>query len=64
MDYLEKYEAEQEERQEAIASTATVRSAALADKNKPRTDICAEDYPVTVIGMRPRDRRLVSRGIR
>ena len=50
MDYLEKYEAEQEARREAIASTAAVGSAALADKNKPRTDMPETDYPVTIIG--------------
>ena len=50
MDYLEKYEAEQEARREAIASTAAVGSAALADENKPRTDMPETDYPVTIIG--------------
>ena len=48
MDYLEKYEAEQERRREAIASTAGVGSAALADKKK--TDMPETDYPVTIIG--------------
>lgn len=43
MDYLEKYEAEQEARREAIASTAAVCSA-------PRSDIRLADYPVTIIG--------------
>ena len=50
MDYLEKYEAEQEARREAIASTAAVGSAMLADGNKPRTDMPETDYPVTIIG--------------
>ena len=50
MDYLEKYEAEQEARREAIASFATVGSAALADRDKPRTDMPETDYPVTIIG--------------
>ena len=50
MDYLEKYEAEQEARREAIASTAAVGSAALADRDKPRTDMPETDYPVTIIG--------------
>ena len=50
MDYLEKYEAEQEARREAIASTAAVGSAALADREKPRTDMPETDYPVTIIG--------------
>lgn len=48
MDYLEKYEAEQEARREAIASTAAVGSAALADGKK--TDMPEELYPVTIIG--------------
>lgn len=48
MDYLEKYEAEQEARREAIASTAAVGSAALADEKK--TDMPETDYPVTIIG--------------
>ena len=48
MDYLEKYEAEQEARREAIASTAAVGSAALADGKK--TDMPETDYPVTIIG--------------
>lgn len=47
MDYLEKYEAEQEARREAIASTAAVGSAALADGKK--TDMPETDYPVTII---------------
>lgn len=48
MDYLEKYEAKQEARREAIASTAAVGSAALADGKK--TDMPETDYPVTIIG--------------
>ena len=48
MDYLEKYEAELEARREAIASTAAVGSAALADGKK--TDMPETDYPVTIIG--------------
>lgn len=48
MDCLEKYEAEQEARREAIASTAAVGSAALADGKK--TDMPETDYPVTIIG--------------
>lgn len=48
MDYLEKYEAEQEARREAIASTAAVGSAVLADGKK--TDMPETDYPVTIIG--------------
>lgn len=48
MDYLEKYEAEQEARRDAIASTAEVGSAVLADGKK--TDMQEELYPVTIIG--------------
>lgn len=48
MDYLEKYEAEQEARREAIASTGAVGSASLADGKK--TDMPETDYPVTIIG--------------
>ena len=48
MDYLEKYEAEQEARREAIASTAAVGSAVLADGEM--TDMPETDYPVTIIG--------------
>lgn len=43
MDYLEKYEAELERRRDAIASTAAVCSAPLADMTE-------ELYPVTIIG--------------
>ena len=50
MDYLEKYEAELERRREAIASTAAVCSAPLADGHSMRSDIRPADYPVTIIG--------------
>ena len=50
MDRIERMEAELERRREAIASTAAVGSAALADKDKLRTDMPETDYPVTIIG--------------
>ena len=45
MDYLERYEAEQEERRAFLAR----QRAARADDG-PHTDMRAEDYPVTIIG--------------
>ena len=48
MDAIEKLQAEEERRQEAIASTAEVGSAALADG--ARSDIGPEAWPVTIIG--------------
>lgn len=45
MDYLERYQAEQEERRAFLAT----RHATRADDG-PHTDMRAEDYPVTIIG--------------
>ena len=45
MDYLERYQAEQEERRAFLARQRAPR----ADEG-PHTDIRAEDYPVTIIG--------------
>ena len=45
MDYLERYQAEQEERRAFLA-----RQHATREDDGPRTDVRAEDYPVTVIG--------------
>lgn len=50
MDYLEKFEAEQEERREAIASAAAARSASSAGDQRTRAEISETDYPVTIIG--------------
>lgn len=47
MDKLDRYQ-EELERRTAIASTAAVRSAALADEKK--IDMPETDYPVTIIG--------------
>ena len=51
MDYLERYQAEQEERQAAIARQRAPRA-----DDGPHTDMRSEDYPVTIIGcIRGRD---------
>ena len=51
MDYLEKYEAEQEERRARLALHGSSPHAARADEeNAPRTDMPEEFYPVTIIG--------------
>ena len=46
MDYLEKYEAEQEARREFLDRQAMPQQA----DQKPRTDMPETDYPVTIIG--------------
>ena len=50
MDILDRIDAKIEAKREAIASTARVGSAALADGTKPKTDMPAKDYPITIIG--------------
>lgn len=46
MDYLEKYEAEQEARREFLVRQAMPQQA----DQRPRTDMPETDYPVTIIG--------------
>lgn len=46
MDYLEKYEAEQEERREVLLRQTMPQQA----DQRPRTDMPEELYPVTIIG--------------
>ena len=46
MDYLEKYEAEQEARREFLDRQAMPQQA----DQRPRTDMPETDYPVTIIG--------------
>lgn len=46
MDYLEKYEAEQEARREFLDRQTMPQQA----DQRPRTDMPETDYPVTVIG--------------
>ena len=50
MDILDRIDAEIEAKREAIASTAAVGSTAFADGTKPKTDMPAKDYPITIIG--------------